>query len=379
MAKVLRVLVVIILVLSAVSLFFAIKLFEKRELLTRRNSVLEEQFIKVAKTIEATDAPDADAPGVTKDISEVSDRELTNPEKQAMLEAYPIKLEQQNLPTLDFGNTEKRLQLRSFFAVGAEGNYVLDPVDNKPATKGPGTMQELMDQLFERAKAQQASLNKTRAELTKMREQFTGSVDEINRLKTDGRAAKVELKGEKEKVAALTTEKEELETRVTKLNAEKKEISAELADAKNSIETLNEDKVTLTEDLAKLRDQFEELKKKWAGKSSAPGASMQDQGMATTAPSAGDKGKIIEANDELKFAIIELSEDAIAELLGPERQNALPQLEMNVRRTGRQSAAGEFVTRIKLRQAVRGKNFVVADILNDWQQAPVEKGDVVFF
>jgi len=250
MAKVLRVLVIIILILSAVSLFFAIKLFEKRELLTKRNSVLEEQFIKVAKTIEAADAPDADAPGVMKDISEVSDRELANPEKQAMLDAYPIKLEQQNLPTLDFGNTEKRLQLRSFFAVDAEGKYVLDPVDNKPATKGPGTMQELMDQLFERAKAQQASLNKTRAELTKMREQFTGSVDEINKLKTDGRAAKVELKGEKEKVAALTTEKEELETRVTKLNAEKKELSAELADAKNSIETLNEEKVTITEELA---------------------------------------------------------------------------------------------------------------------------------
>jgi len=377
MAKVLRVLVIIILILSAVSLFFAIKLFEKRELLTKRNSVLEEQFIKVAKTIEAADAPDADAPGVMKDISEVSDRELANPEKQAMLDAYPIKLEQQNLPTLDFGNTEKRLQLRSFFAVDAEGKYVLDPVDNKPATKGPGTMQELMDQLFERAKAQQASLNKTRAELTKMREQFTGSVDEINRLKTDGRAAKVELKGEKEKVAALTTEKEELETRVTKLNAEKKELSAELADAKNSIETLNEEKVTITEELAKSREQIKLLEERLKGGGNRPAGDTQLA--AGTAPTAGDKGKIIEANDELKFAIIELSDDAIAELLGPERENALPQLEMNVRRTGRQSAAGEFVTRIKLRQAVRGKNFVVADILNDWQQAPVEKGDVVFF
>ena len=377
MAKVLRVLVIIILILSAVSLFFAIKLFEKRELLTKRNSVLEEQFIKVAKTIEAADAPDADAPGVMKDISEVSDRELANPEKQAMLDAYPIKLEQQNLPTLDFGNTEKRLQLRSFFAVDAEGKYVLDPVDNKPATKGPGTMQELMDQLFERAKAQQASLNKTRAELTKMREQFTGSVDEINRLKTDGRAAKVELKGEKEKVAALTTEKEELETRVTKLNAEKKELSAERADAKNSIETLNEEKVTITEELAKSREQIKLLEERLKGGGNRPAGDTQLA--AGTAPTAGDKGKIIEANDELKFAIIELSDDAIAELLGPERENALPQLEMNVRRTGRQSAAGEFVTRIKLRQAVRGKNFVVADILNDWQQAPVEKGDVVFF
>jgi hypothetical protein len=379
MAKVLRVLVIIILILSAVSLFFAHKLFEKRELLTKRNSVLEETFIKVAKTIEGQDPAEADAPSVMKDISEVSDRELTNPEKQAMLEGYPIKLEQQNLPTLDFGNTEKRLQLRSFYRVDSEGNYVLDPVDNKPDTKGPGTMQELMNQLFDRAKAQQASLNKTRAELTKMRDQFTASVDEINKLKTDGRAAKVELKGEKEKVVTLTAEKAELDTRVTRLTAEKRELTAELADAKNTIETLNEDKVNLTEDLAKMREQYEELKKKWAGKSSGPGTGpARDSGVAT-APSAGDKGKIIEANDELKFAIIELSDDAITELLGPERQHALPQLEMNVRRTGRQSAAGEFVTRIKLRQAVRGKNFVVADILNDWQQTPVEKGDVVFF
>ena len=138
--------------------------------------------------------------------------------------------------------------------------------------------------------------------------------------------------------------------------------------------------VGLQNDLAKLREQNEELKKRLSGQGSRPGAVAPAQGMGmATAPTAGDKGKIIEANDELKFAIIELSDDAIAELLGPERQNALPQLEMNVRRTGRQSAAGEFVTRIKLRQAVRGKNFVVADILNDWQQAPVEKGDVVFF
>ena len=42
-----------------------------------------------------------------------------------------------------------------------------------------------------------------------------------------------------------------------------------------------------------------------------------------------------------------------------------------------QRRTGPFVD--ALRQAVRGKNFVVADILNDWQQAPVEKGDVVFF
>lgn len=378
MGKVLRIFVYIILVLSAVSLFFAWKLFEKRELLGARNRVFEDSFIKIARTVEAADPADAAAPSVQKDISEVSDRELVNPERDAVLEAYPMKLEQQNLPTLDFGSTDKRLQLRSYYVLDAEGKPVPDPVDNKPSTKGPGSMQELMDQLFERSKIQQATLNKTRSELTKMRELATVSVEEINRLKTDSRATKVALKGEKEKVVTLTSEKETLEGRVAKLNAEKRELTAELTDAKNEIETLNEDKVTLTEDLAKIRQAFDELKAHYAGKKTPAGQAAGDS-VALTALSAGDKGSVIEANDELKFVIINFSDDAMVEMLGEERQNALPQFEMNIRRPGRQSASGEFVTRVKLRQAVRGKNLVVADILNDWQQVPVEKGDVVFF
>ncbi|MDR2850037.1 MAG: hypothetical protein LBW77_05800 [Verrucomicrobiota bacterium] len=377
MSKVLRGLVVVILLLSGIALFFAVALFNKQELLSGRNRVYEDQVIKLAKTVEAADAADAEVPNVQKDVSDVTDRELANPEKTAVLEGYPIRLEQQQLPALDFGSDDKRLQLRSYYQLGPDGKYALDAVDNKPSTKGPGTQQALLDLLLDRAKAQSASLNKTRAELTKMRENFTASVSEINKLKGDGRVVKVELKGEKEKVATLTTEKSELETRVTKLNSEKRELSAELADAKGEAEKLREDKVSLEADLAKLNERYEILLAKI--KTGTGPAVPQGPTVASSAPTAGDKGKIIEANDELKFAIIELSDDAISELLGNERQNALPQLEMNVRRSGRQSAAGEFVTRIKLRQAVRGKNFVVADILNDWQQTPVEKGDVVFF
>lgn len=378
MGKVLRGLVFIILILSAISLLFATKLFQKQELLSKRNSVLEDQFIKLAKTIEAADAADAAAPNVQKDVSEVTDRELANPEKESVLETYPVKLEQQNLPTLDFSSTDKRLQLRHYFAVDASGNYETDPVDKKPRVKGPGTMQELMDQLFDRAKVQQATLNKTRAELTKMREQFTSSVEESNKLKADGRVSKIEAKTEKEKAVALASEKEELEGRITKMTAEKKELSAELADAKNEVERVTEDKLTADEELAKLRQAYDELKARFAGNRPA-GQGGQDETVAVTALSAGDKGKIVEANDDLKFVIIDFSADAMKEMMGPERQKQLPQLEMNIRRPGRQSAAGEFVTRIKLRQAVEGKNLVVADILNDWQQAPVEKGDVVFF
>ena len=376
MGNVLRVLVIVIMLLSAVSLYFASELYKKRELLTKRNNVLEEQVIKLAKTVESADAAEAEAPVVDKDTSEVSEREITNVEKMNVLEGYAVKLEQQNLPTLDFGSSDKRIQLRSYFAIGADGKPEPDPVDQRPRTRGPGTMDEILGQLFERSKAQQANLNKTRAELTKMRELVADSVTEINKLKGVGRVAKQDAKTERERATLLAADKTELEARMTKLNAEKKELSAEVADAKGEIETLRGDQEVLKDDLAKLNDKYQEALKKLSGANSNV---VQDQPHVAVAPTAGDKGKVIETNDELKFAIIELSSEAIEELLGTERQNTLPQLEMNVRRIGRQSAAGEFVTRIKLRQAVRGKNFIVADILNDWQQTPVQKGDVVFF
>jgi len=47
-----------------------------------------------------------------------------------------------------------------------------------------------------------------------------------------------------------------------------------------------------------------------------------------------------------------------------------------VRRPGEK---GEFVTRIRLRQTIRDKNIVIADILADWKQLDVQKGDVVYF
>jgi len=377
MGKLLRVLVVVILVLSVFALFFANKLFAKKEILSKRLNVLEEQVVKVAKTIEAQDAADVAAPELQKDISEVSERELANPEKESVLENYAAKLEQQNLPTIDFGSTEKRRQLRNYFALNSDGSEILDPLDNKPTTKGPGSMREILDQLFDRAKAQQATLNKTRAELAKMRELLTSSVGDVNKLKGEGRTTKKELKDSRDQLTTVQGEKEALEGRVAKLTAEKKELAAEAADAKSEVERLNGEKVSLGEDLAKAQVTIEELKKRLQGGGNRPAAS--DNAVAVASLTAGDKGKIIETNDELKFAIIEFSNDAMAEMLGPERQNALPQLEMNVRRAGRQSAAGEFVTRIKLRQAVRDKNLVVADILSDWQQTAVEKGDVVFF
>ena len=78
------------------------------------------------------------------------------------------------------------------------------------------------------------------------------------------------------------------------------------------------------------------------------------------------------------FCVIEFTDEAMKEMLGAARQNALPSLTLGILRKGFNGAAGEFVGKVRLRQSVSGKNFVIADILGDWSQSPVEKGDVIF-
>ena len=104
----------------------------------------------------------------------------------------------------------------------------------------------------------------------------------------------------------------------------------------------------------------------------------QGQTSAGTNVTAGNKGKIVDINTSYMFAVIEFTDEAMKELIGPERNGVLPQIEMGIRRKGFNGPAGEFVGRVRLRQCVAGKNFVIADVLGDWQQAVAQKGDDVF-
>lgn len=78
------------------------------------------------------------------------------------------------------------------------------------------------------------------------------------------------------------------------------------------------------------------------------------------------------------FAIVEFTDEAMKELKGEELNRPLPAIELGIRRTGFKGAAGEFVGRIKLRQEVKGKNYVVCDILGAWEQDKARVNDVIF-
>ena len=378
MNKALHALVYVTLVVAAAALFFEIQLDGKRELLKDRNRQLEDYIVKISNTIEKSDAAKpASLPEARKDVSAVEAKLVDSPETENVLEDYPAQLEEANLDTLKWDDKE-RIQLRQLYKLDGEGNKIPDAANPGDfVKKGAGTAQELLDQLFERAKAQQAKLNTTRAELANARTKLEALVNDYNKLKPEGRQDKVSLEEKKAQIEELEQAKAAVEEQLTKTKSQIDDLNAEIKSLKDERDTAKDETEAVKEDLAKTQKLVDQLKKLLQNQPARQ--QTVASGAVNVAPlTVGNKGKIVEVNSKLMFAVVEFDEDAMKELLGPERQNALPQLEMGIRRTGFQGPAGEYVGRLRLRQSVAGKNFVIADLLGDWLQTEVKKGDVVF-
>ena len=377
MNKALHVLVYVILAVAAAALYFEINLYGKKELLKDRNRQLEDYLINISKTIEKADAPKPTAAlEARKDVSPIEAKLVETPETENLLDDYPANREVQNLDTLKWDDKE-RIQLRQLYKLDAEGNKMPDAANPGDfVKKGPGTAQELLDKLFDRAKAQQANLNSTRAELANIRTKLENLVAEYNKLPPDMRQDKVTIEELKKNIADLEDQKKAVEEQLAKTKTQVEEQNAEIASLKDEVTNAKDETEAVKEDLAKVQKQKDQLMKLLQQQAATQSAS--SSGAAITSLSAGNKGTLVEVNNEFMFAVVEFSEEAIKELLGPERQNALPQLEMGLRRKGFNGPAGEFVGHIRLRQSVHGKNFVIADILGDWKQAEAQKGDIVF-
>ena len=383
MNKALHLVVYLILIAAVAALVFEKSLFDKRALLGDRNRMLEDYIVKIANTIEKADAPRSMvAPEAKKDISPIEARQVDSPEMSNLLEEYNAQLEAGNLETFKWDTSQVRLQLRQLYYL-ENGQTVPDVANyNKPMTKGKGTMAELLEQLLERAKAQQASLNTTRSALAELRGKFEAEVSDYNKLKPEVRAAKVNEEELKQKVSQVNQEKMVLEEQLTKLKSRVEEQSGEITSLKDEVSTAKDETAVAKEEctalekkvqqLQKLMQQMAQQQSQSAGAPAAGGAS------AVTSLPAGNKGKVADVNNKLMFCVIEFSDEAMDQMIGSARKNALPALTLGVLRKGFKGAAGEFVGKVRLRQSVAGKNFVIADILGDWSQAPMEKGDVIF-
>ena len=383
MNKVLHLVVYLILIAAVAALVFEKSLFDKRALLGDRNRMLEDYIVKIANTIEKADAPRSMvAPEAKKDISPIEARQIDSPEMSNLLEEYNAQLESGNLETFKWDTSQVRLQLRQLYYL-ENGQTVPDVANyNKPMTKGKGTMADLLDQLLERAKAQQASLNTTRSALADLRGKFEAEVSDYNKLKPEVRAAKVNEDELKQKVSQVNQEKMVLEEQLTKLKSRVEEQSGEITSLKDEVSTAKDETAVAKEECVALEKKVQQLQKLMQQmaqqQSQSAGAPVAGGASAVTSLPAGNKGKVADVNNKLMFCVIEFSDEAMDQMIGSARKNALPALTLGVLRKGFKGAAGEFVGKVRLRQSVAGKNFVIADILGDWSQAPMEKGDVIF-
>lgn len=374
MNKVLHVLVYVFLVLAGAGLFFETKLNAKRDELTERNRMQEDYIVRIAKTIEKAEADKSATFSVEKDASPVEAKIVDTPDMQNVLEDYPAPLEQQNIETYNWDMLSVREQLRKIYVLDAEGNPVMD--GNTPLKRGPGTEDELLSQLFESAKAQQSRLNSTRAALSDLRERLATVVTELNKLKPEARQDKVTIVEQKEKIGTLETEKSELENQVTRLKGQIDEYTAEITSLKDEVQTAKDETEAAKEQVEKQQKMVDQLKKLL--RDALVSSSQRGEKVEITTLPAGDKGKLIEVDNENMFAIVEFTPEAMKELKGEELRNPVPQMELGLRRPGLQGAAGEFVGRIRLRQEVKGKNYVICDIIGSWEQAPAQADDIVF-
>ena len=375
MNKALHVLVYLFLILSAAALWFEIELNKKRTLLTDRNRLQEEYVIKIASTVEKVE-PNKDATTETKkDVSPIEAKIVDIPETENVLEDYNFYLEQSNLETYSWDNPETKKQLRNVYVLDFEGNIVMD--GNVPETKGPGTERELLEMLLDGASKMRTKLDTTRAELVKLHKILDEQVEELNKLKPLARADKVTIVEKNEKIAKLEEIKADLENQIVKIKAQIDELNAEITSLKDEVVTAQDETAAAKEELEKSQKLVEQLKKLLQDMI-AERRRQTGEGDNINSIPAGDKGKVIEADNENMFVIVEFDAKTMKELKGDNLDHPIPNLELGVKRPGFHGEAGEFIGRIRLRQEVREKNYVICDILGAWKQGDILPGDIIF-
>ena len=377
MNKALHVFVYFFLILAGAALFFELQLNDKRKLLTDRNRMQEEYILKIAGTIESAEADATQTAEIKKDVSPVEAKIVDTPDTDNILEEYKPHLEKQSLETFAWGQKEKE-QLRNVYVTDFEGKVVMD--GDRPLQDGPGTEKEILEKLLDACTKQQARLNTTRDALAKLHQKLDDEVAEINKLKPEMRQDKVTIVEKNEKISRLEGDKADLENQIVKIKAQIDELNAEITSLKDEVVTAHDETDAAKEDLAKAQKLVEQLKKllREALQQQGSGGGSTGAGMAVTSVPAGEKGKIVNADNVNMFAIVEFNPAAMKELKGDDLSRPLPVMEFGVKRAGFNGEAGEFVGRIRLRQEVPGKNYIICDILTNWEQDKLKADDTVF-
>lgn len=403
MGTLLKVLTVFVLLLSIAAFVLGLANFNKRENLIGRTHELEQAVIGLANFIEdpgavrvaaaaedddldvdaavaAAEDEAEDVEHVSWDVDQVDAQPNDAPAMSDFWDSYKDSLEKADFQTLDFSTRDKKDQLMTFYAFdwvsenGKRKRVLRRNAFDQPVAEGPGTMHDLLKDMQSKAKYQLQLLGETRIQLRTVREQLEEVAALLNKEKKEHRASKQEIVRLNEKIAELEgkinqqnleiarleREKSELQDRITALEEEVAEKDQRLAEANNVIE-----------------QQKEEIRRLRVENIPSGSARGGGGGGGQVKLSPGVKGKIARVNAENAFVIVELTPEAVEEIL-PGGEFPAP-VDMMVRRKGA-DGADEIVTRIRITAPPNAQNLAIADNVYGWQQtATVEVGDEVVY
>jgi len=378
MTKMVKVLVVVLLLLGIAALTLGTMLFKKREILVGRTHKLETAIIALGTTIEAQPAePESKTDYPERDISEITAQTVDTPELTDFWDKYAQELEiQDDIPLLDLRGQEQNL--KSYYKIDPVTDGYEHDGQGRKITSGEGTMQGVLDNLLGKSEEQLTRLNTTRQQLTDLRKEFVSTIEAFNKLAQRQRSTLKNVEDLEAEVARLKDEIASLERNVALLQEEKRTLEDTIAEQQRDIAKLQEENADneatialLNEEIRKFDARLKQSSRR--GSSSSPSLTSGKAFQGKIDP--GRKGTVIAVNPEWNFAVIELSDKFMAELLSDE-SSGIPQVDLMIKRPG---PTDVFVTKVRLIQVKKDQRLGICDILPDWQQTPVEAGDVAFY
>ena len=321
MDKALRVLIILLLVLSIGAAVLEYAVFSQREELKGRNLLLMRDTVELAKTIEVPPGTNVDL--VTRDQPHVT---LTEND------------------------------LKHFYQVDGAGKPVKDAATGKKLITGPGTMDATLKDLLGKATLQFNRLNDTRMNLEQTRTELAQTKDTLKTTEDNLMAARKEIKDKAdtiatqkaditqktESIAKLEGEKESLTAKTEQQATKIGELSDKLSDRENQLEATK----TFVKRLEKQIKQYE-----------------MGKGDETNALPPGLYGQILAVNPTWNFVVIDILPDSAL----------MPMIDLVIQRDSK------LIGKVHITEVFRDHNFAVGEVLSDWRQAPVDKGDYVFY
>ncbi len=375
MGKALKVLVVLEFIFVILAFAMGLKNFSRRELLIGRTHALEDFAKKIVTTVES-EAPEAEGvPNHSEwDVDDVTDRPNDNPRMSTFWDSYDDKLEAHAVATVSFRNKEQ--QLSSYYKMTADGKVEKD-LQGRPKTDGKGTMKELLDEAYEKAKDQKARLDSTRDQLKAVREELEDLADALNEQKKLRRDNLAEISRQNGRIAQLEDTATQKDGDIARLNREKNDLNDEITSLNDQIAERDQSIDDLKAQVERLRADIVKLTYDSTPGSATASATKRGDEQTKDAWTPGVKGKVFNINGELSFVIVKLTPEAAREIAPAEGQAFSP-VEMMVRRKA-EDGSEKIVTRLRIVNPPDKDNLAIADNMYGWEQIPVEVGDDVVY